>query len=281
MARSMEGKVSSRIKEMTGHNYARLTNCGNSAIFTALYTAKKLNPKPFILIPDQGGWKTYKTFPKMLNFEVKLIKTDDGIIDLDDLAAKAKTGAALLFQGIAGYFAEQPLQRISKICRENKCLMIQDVSGSLGQYNCDGKLADIIVGSFGRWKLIDVGFGGFISSDEDHFQDNEALKLAKHNIDMGVLLKKLEEADDKFDFLLKRAEKIKKDLRKHDIVHKEKKGLNVVIRFKDEDEKKEIKTYCKDNDLEYTTCPRYIRVEDDAISIEVKRLQNDPKGGKE
>lgn len=278
----MKEKAVSKIREMSGHNYVKLTNCGNTAIFVALYIAKKLNPKPFILIPDQGGWMTYKTFPKLLNFEVKFIKTDDGLIDLDDLAEKAKTGAALLFQSIAGYFVEQPVEEISKICHDNNCLVIQDVSGSLGQKNiCKGKDADMMIGSFGRWKLIDVELGGFISSNDDHFHDNDALNLAKHNIDMEVLLKKLEEADARFNFLLERANKIKSELMRHNIVHRDKKGLNVIVRFKDDDEKKEITSYCKDNELEYTTCPRYIRLEDDAISIEVKRLPYKDHGDKE
>ena len=74
-------------------------------------------------------------------------------------------------------------------------------------------------------------------------------------------------------FLLKKlTEKIKKDLGKFDIIHKDKKGINVVVKFKDENEKKKIVDYCRDNDYEYTECPRYIRVNCNAISIEVKRL---------
>ncbi len=278
----MKEKAISKIREMSGHNYVKLTNCGNTAIFIAFYIAKKMNPKPFILIPDQAGWNTYKTYPKLLNFEVKTIKTNDGILDLEDLAEKAKTGAAIIFQGIAGYFAEQPVEEISKICRENKCLVIQDVSGCLGQKGfCEGKNADIMIGSFGRWKLIDVELGGFISSSDDQFHDNDALSLAKHNIDIEILLKKLEEADARFNFLLEKANKIKTDLMRCSVVHRDKKGLNVIVRFKNDDEKKEITSYCKDNDLEYVTCPRYIRLEDDAISIEVKRLKYTTKGGKE
>jgi len=233
-----------------------------------------MNPKPFILIPDQAGWSSYNTYPKILHFEVKIIKTVDGVIDLDDLKDKAKTGAAFIFQGIAGYFAKQNVEDISRICRENGCLVIQDVSGCIGEKDiCDGKNADMMVGSFGRWKLADAGFGGFISANDDHFYNNDAASLAKHNITMDILFEKLQQSKDRFNFLTEKTKKIKNDLIKYDIVHRDKLGLNVVARFKSPEEKKELISYCKDNDLEYVTCPRYIRLDDDAISIEVKRLK--------
>ena len=64
----MQEKVISKIKQITKHKYAKIVNCGNSAIFAALYVAKKINPKPFVLIPDQGGWISYKTYPLILGF---------------------------------------------------------------------------------------------------------------------------------------------------------------------------------------------------------------------
>ena len=49
-------------------------------------------------------------------------------------------------------------------------------------------------------------------------------------------------------------------------------GINVIILFENEKEKKEIITYCEKNHLEYTLCPREIRVLDNAVSVEIKRL---------
>ena len=57
-----------------------------------------------------------------------------------------------------------------------------------------------------------------------------------------------------------------------DIINPGKHGINVVIKFKDKEQKEKLIKYCKENKLEYTECPRYIRVEEDAVSIEVKRI---------
>ena len=39
-------------------------------------------------------------------------------------------------------------------------------------------------------------------------------------------------------------------------------------------EKEAITMYCESNGYEFTECPRYIRIIEPAISIEVKRLEN-------
>ena len=48
-------------------------------------------------------------------------------------------------------------------------------------------------------------------------------------------------------------------------------GHNVIVKFNTDEEKEKIINYCDKNELEYTLCPRYIRVEENAVSIEVKR----------
>ena len=76
-----------------------------------------------------------------------------------------------------------------------------------------------------------------------------------------------------FIFLLKKVtNKVKKDLANFEIIHRQLEGINVVVKFNSIDEKKKVIGYCKENEYEYTECPRYIRVLTDAISIEVKRL---------
>ena len=51
-------------------------------------------------------------------------------------------------------------------------------------------------------------------------------------------------------------------------------GFVVVIKFTTEEEKEKIINYCGNHNLEWTECPRYIRLNKPAISIEIKRLQN-------
>ncbi len=266
--------VLSKLKELTGHKYARITNCGDSAIFAAMHIAKKTNTKPYILIPDQGGWLSYKTFPEILGFKIKEVKTDYGLIDLEDLEKKAKNCSAFIFSSLAGYFARQDLEKISEICKKHSCLLIEDASGSIGFKGlCNGKLSDIIIGSFGKHKTINLGYSGFISAKQDLLSDNELIRAAKAgNIDYALLNEMLKSIEKRLGFLTSTSKKIKKDLEGLDIIHEGSDGINVLVKFKNNEEKKKITDYCDKNKYEYTLCPRYIRVEEDAVSIEVKRL---------
>lgn len=270
-----EDKVINKIKEYTRHENVKLVNCGNAAIFAAIYILKKVNSKPFILVPDQGGWISFKTYPKMFGFEIKEIKTDKGIIDLQDLEANAKKGAGFFVTSLAGYYAEQPLKEISEICKKNKCVLIEDATGSLGDSAlCNGNYSDIIVGSFGKWKPVDFNDGGFIScNDSDYFEKTkEMYSILRFKPDYEKLLAKLDKAKDRLKSFMEEAEKIKKDLKDMKIFHPDKRGLNVVVGFSSNEEKEKIIKYCKDNKYEFLVCPKDIRVNEDAISIEVKRM---------
>ena len=68
-------------------------------------------------------------------------------------------------------------------------------------------------------------------------------------------------------------EKVVFDLAEYDVVHPLDLGFVVVVNFYNNEEKDTIIKYCKDNEFEYTTWPRYIRLNQDAISIELKRLK--------
>jgi len=271
-------KILDLIKKYTKHKYAKLVHRGNAAIFCALYIAKKINPKPFILIPDQGGWISFKTYPQMLGFEVKTVKTDRGIIDLIDLEKKAESGAALIVTSFAGYFAEQPMKYISQICRKCNCLLIEDASGSIGDgILCDGSVSDIIVGSFGHWKPINAGYGGFISvAKKEYFDESyEIFSSTNYYPDYDSLLGKLEKADKRIKDMLKLSEKVKEDIAKKlpniKLIHKELRGLNVMAKYMNEADKDIIISYCKDKGYDYVECPKYIRLDEEAISIELKR----------
>lgn len=277
-----------QLKVLTNHGHIALTNCGNSAIFLALSIVKKVNPKPYLLIPDQGGWLSYETYPLLLGFQIKKVKTNRGLIDLEDLQKNLSGAAALLVASNAGYCALQDMHAIAKMCKANNCLFIDDASGSLGMRLilsdndtngvCDGNLADIIVGSFGRWKILNVSHGGFISCKEDWLkEDNAPFSLTKHKIDLNILHQKLENIKKRLQFLMTSADRVKSELQQlgFQVVHPNKKGLNVIATFKDEQEKNKILDWCRHQSpqsFETTLCPRYIRVIEPAVSIELKRL---------
>lgn len=265
----MQEKVFEKLKEFTKHNNIRITDRGNSAIFVALAMAKKVNPKPFLLIPDQGGWISFRTYPSLLGFDIKEIQTKRGILNLKTLEEGTKNASALIMTSFAGYFAEQPLQKISEICKKNECLLIEDASGALGDKTlCNGDFSDIIVGSFGRWKPIGLGYGGFISARNKEFfeQAKEPFSLVRvHKNIYGELLPLL--TRKRLKNLLKLQEKVKKELKGVEIFHEYKRGLNVVTEYNTK-----VLKYCHKKNYPYVLCPTYIRVNEKAISIELKRL---------
>jgi len=266
------------LQSYTRHPIVKITNSGDSAIFGALSIAKQKGYKE-ILIPDQGGWLSYKTFPKLLDMKITELKTTYGIINSVEL--KKHKNAALLFTSFAGYAAPQPLEAIAKVCKENNILIIEDASGALThQTLCNGNLSDIIIGSFGKWKIADVGYGGFFSAKEgiitNEIKKSEIFSLIKEiNMDYGLLFQKLQSAPQRLQFLINKTKDIKARCKKEHftMIHEDAEGLSIFVKYKTEEEKQQIIVFCKKQKLEYKECPLYIKVLEKAISIEVKRLK--------
>ncbi len=252
------------LQNLTNKKFIFLTESGDHAIFEVLKSLKnKINT---VLIQDQGGWLTYKDYSKKEGFDVAELKTDYGIIDLNDLQANAKDTSVLLVNSLTGYCAQQPMKEIYEICKTKKCLLINDVSGSIGTENA--KIGNIIIGSFGKDKPINLHYGGFIATDkEETFETTFDEKKIKD------LQKELEKLPKRLQMLNETHKKIKNDLSAHEIIHKDKQGINTIVKFNNEKEKQDIINYCTKNNYEWTLCPRYIRVNENAISIEVKRLR--------
>ncbi|MFP4403440.1 MAG: aminotransferase class V-fold PLP-dependent enzyme [Candidatus Woesearchaeota archaeon] len=260
------------ISSFINHKHIFLKSRGNCAILDSLNYVTKISKKKNILIQDQGGWLTYKKYPKKCDLKVLELKTDYGIINLNELEKKAKIAAAILYQNPAGYIANQPIKEIYEICKKNNCKVILDVTGCIGDKNlCNGLYADVIVSSFGTGKIVNLGYGGFISflteNKFDILEDFDSKYFEE-------LVDKLNNAKNRLDKLYKLSINVKKDLKKLNlnIVHHEKIGINVVVLFNNIFEKEKILNYCKNKNFEYTICPRYIRILDDAISIELKRI---------
>jgi len=238
------------LKLLTGKKYIYLVDRGNTAIKLAL----EIINKPITLIQDQGGWLTYKQYPKNTNE----LKTKLGVVDLEDLNQKADKDSALLINSLSGYVFPQPMKEIEKICKENNCPIINDASGSIG--TAIAKVGDIVIASFGKWKPINLEYGGCIASDtpleiEETFNKEKILELKTIIKDLPERLKKLKQL----------VQKTKQDLKDFKILNK-KDGLVVLT-----EKNNEIIKYCENNNLEYTLCPRYIRINKEAISIEIKR----------
>ncbi|MBW2995980.1 DegT/DnrJ/EryC1/StrS family aminotransferase [Candidatus Woesearchaeota archaeon] len=261
-------EILENLKKLTGKKHIQLTERGNKAIQIALDLASQLE-KTTVLIPDQGGWLTYKKYPKKFDLKIKEIKTKQGLLDLEDLKKHAKKDSILLTSSMQGYFAVDNMDEIMKIASKKGCLVVNDVSGSIG--TDAAKVGNLLIGSFGKWKPLNLEYGGFIATDEDEFYENfDASYFDEHMYE--DLIKKFEELPARLENFKKTRAQILDDLQSFSIIHKDKDGINVIIKFDDEEVKQRIIDYCKENKLAYTECPRYIRVNEKAISVEVKRL---------
>ncbi|MFH1638443.1 MAG: hypothetical protein ABIB71_08510 [Candidatus Woesearchaeota archaeon] len=268
------GEVLKRIKKHSGHKNIRIVNRGNAAVFCALMVAKRINPRPYVLIPDQGGLTCYKKCPSFYNFAVKEVKTNYGIIDIEDLKLHAKTASALLYPAMAGYFAMQEVKSICKACRNAGCLVIMDVSACFPHKKlCKGKFADLLTCGFSHGEAVNYGYGGFVSSIKPEYLDaaKDAFSLFKVHPQLTKEIMPFI-SPKRVEGLVLLAEKVKKDLKKYDILHKDRKGINVVVKFTPD-----IIGYCQKKGYKYNLCPSYSRVNEKAISIELKAQENGEK----
>ncbi|MBU1111910.1 MAG: aminotransferase class I/II-fold pyridoxal phosphate-dependent enzyme [archaeon] len=272
------------IGEKTKHYFVELVTKGNSAILLALTKLSLANPESKIYGPKEGGWLTYPKYAKALGKEYITIETTDATLNLDDLQAKlsaAPPKSIFIYHSLGGYVAKQPIEQIYNICKERDCHVVMDACGSFGTNLCDGNYADVMFGSFGRWKLVDLGRGAFISfKDQELYEQFKPLVSAfpfeGSDEDYEKLLHKLDSVEERINFLLDKRKEIIEFLDTFDIVHKTSKlGFVVIVKFKNETDRMRILKYCTTHSLEYTDCPREIRILDNAISIEVKRLSSD------
>ncbi|MEK6868025.1 MAG: DegT/DnrJ/EryC1/StrS family aminotransferase, partial [Nanoarchaeota archaeon] len=280
--KQLKDKCLKLLQQYTKHPIVKITNSGDTAIFGALSIAKQHGCKE-VLIPDQGGWLSYKTFPKLLDMQIIQLKTTYGVIDPVVLNTEVNhhKNAALLFASFAGYAAPQDIEEIANICKENNILMIEDASGALThELLCNGNLSDIIVGSFGKWKIADVGYGGFLSAKQhiitEEVKESDIFSLIKStNMNYTLLFEKLKAAPQRLQFILKKTKEIKALCKKEhfSMIHENEEGLSIFVKWENEEEKEKILQFCKSHHLEYKECPLYIKVLEKAISIEVKRLR--------
>ena len=269
------------IREKTKHDNVELVTRGNSAILLALTKLSLANPESKIYGPKEGGWLTYPKYAKALGKEYITIETNDAFVDLDDLRAKlseAPPKSIFIYHSLGGYVAKQEIELIYRFCKERDCYVVMDACGSFGTKLCDGDYADVIFASFSKWKLVDLGTGAFISfKDIELYEQFKPLFSAfPFQGDHEKLLDKLDGVDERIAFLLERRKEVIEYLDTFDIVSKNSSlGFVVIVKYKNESDRMRILKYCTNHKLEYTDCPREIRILDDAISIEVKRLSSD------
>ncbi|MEE0901057.1 MAG: DegT/DnrJ/EryC1/StrS family aminotransferase [Methanobrevibacter sp.] len=272
-----ESEAVTRICELTSHENAKITSSGNNSIFIALAAVEG-----DVIVPDQGGWHGFKQIAKFLNKNIVTLKTDTGLINpkyLDDM--EIKENSALIFTSFAGYCAEQDTKEISRYCKSNGITTIEDASAGIGDKDKllgNGNLSDIIIASTGSPKIINVGSGGFISTNDPEIFKRTSLpqKLSKTSqIVCGGICSELDNVDKKLELSLNATNYVKNNI--ENTLHANKRGINVIIPH---DNAKEISWNLKrqltiDKSGFITTCPNYNRVKQKAIAIEIKNLSYD------
>ena len=272
-------EITATLQQLTKHKHIKITTRGNTAIDAAL-SLLPLGKK--LLIPEEGAWLHYHQGAEKNGIIIEEVHCKNAIIDLADLQKHLTTRYydAFIYQNPGGYFAEQPMEEIYTLCKKKNCLVIIDVSGAIGTTLCDGKYADILVGSFGEWKLVEAKVGGFISCQQRKvFEKISCLELADET-SLSKIRQKLSELPERIQFLLDKKndviaelQQILNDSQGSRILNKDAIAFVVIVTFKNEKEKQELVDYCASKNLPYTICPRSIRVNQPAISIEIKRLQ--------
>lgn len=267
-----------KIMDITNHKHCQLVNSGNGAIFIGISSITG-----HLIIPDQGAWHGFKQIAKFLNIPILTIKTNLGLIDLEslkdtikDLDPNKRNG--LILTSFTAYTAEQNIKEISKIAHENGIILIEDASGAIcdikGQL-ANGNYSDIIVCSTGSPKILNVGDGGFISTnDKSIFDDNKILlnSFKSNEITASGIATEIAFASKNLDDLIKATTYLKNNL--NNVVHSDLRGINLIIK---DDNPKDLAWNLKnefklDSHGMITKCPNYNRLKIKGVAIEIKNL---------
>lgn len=271
------------LKHLTHSRHMIFTSRGNTAIDLAIKSAKGLGFSK-LLIPRDGSWLHYPIVGKKKDLDVSYIDTVNGMIDVTEVSNKLDSDTILLFHSNAGYFQKIDVERIYKISREKKSLMVIDCSGALGLGYCDKSLeslyssdnCDILVSSLRKNKPVEAD-GGFVATNSERIWN--AIKEnsdSDFSMDYGFLLERLSLLERRMRFLVGLTKKYSEDLKKNGLnAINDDNSLVIIIPFDDLKTKESIINYCEINNLEYEICPREIRVLRNAISIEIKRLKEE------
>ncbi len=284
-----------KLKAIVGKKELYFTKrCNKSIDISVIAALNKLDRQKerLLIIQEEGGWITYKNQAKKHNLTLVRIRMDKGRLSRDHLIdeiEKNKGNSILIMHSLPGYSYEEDMgsvfNAIKSLRKKGKsAILINDCCGSIGSES--GKVGDIVVCSFGEAKPLSAGGGGFIAADNFSYYDDSdkflsnilqnAESEAENTIDFDLLINRIDELKERRKAWYEKAESVKYDLRKRgfNILNPEKGGINVLVEFSGDNEKERLINYCKEKGMEYTECPRYIRTNKQAISIEIKRLKS-------
>lgn len=264
-----------QISNLTNHDHVKIVNSGNSAILGVMGAFKGR-----IMIPDQGGWIGFKNIAEFLGLKIIEVPTRLGILDpevVTDVIDKYNP-EAFFITSFAGYIAEQPVKELFKVCDDSGVFLVEDASGGIGDKKKlvgNGEHAHVIVASTGSPKIVNVGNGGFISTDHDEiFKRNKTILniLKADPITCTGISVEIKNASSILSKTITGCDFIKKEFKS--TIYPDKRGITVAL---EADEPKKL-GYLLRNRLNVegrsiiTVCPRYERVMVDAVCLEIKNL---------
>lgn len=263
------------IKKVTGHEHARVLCSGNAAIMAAMSILK--GP---VMIPDQGGWSGFRKIAESFGLEVTYVPTEMGVIHPEILEEhlKLKSPESLFITSFAGYMAEQPVKEIYELCEDAGVILVEDASGSVGDPQGNlacGDTAHIMVASTGSPKMVNVGDGGFISTNSPKIFDDARyiLKTLQGSpVTCAGLSEEIKKATENLVKTINACEFLKKEIKT--ALHQDKSGINVAVPVNEP----KIVARTLRNKITIrgggmiTVCPRYDRINQPAVCLEIKNL---------
>lgn len=265
------------VAETTGHEYCKIVGSGNSAILAVMS-----NFKGKIMVPDQGGWSGFRKMADFRGIETVEVPTNNGLINPEVLNdyIRAESPEALFITSFAGYMAEQAVKDLYEVCEDNGVLLVEDASGSIGDPEkrlANGNHAHVIIASTGTPKTVNVGSGGFITTNDKKILDssNYILKSLKADpVTCAGIAEEIKNAPEIISKTLKSCKILKDDLNELSIHHRYKRGINVCISHNNPKKvgynlRQSLKV---DGGGIVTVCPRYDRIKEKGVCIELKNL---------
>ncbi len=266
------------VKKFTHHQHAKIVNSGDSAILTVMST---LNGR--VMIPDQGGWIGFKKIAEFCGLEIVYLPTELGVVKIDVLEQFIEkfSPEALFITSFAGYMAEQPLKNIYKVCDDMGVVMVEDASGGIGDntgWMGNGDHAHVILASTGSPKTVNVGNGGFISTNNTMVLEsakNILRSLKADPITCAGIVSEIEKAPYVLSKTMEACSFLKTEINEfREVLHINSNGLNIVV--PDITPKKLGYQLRKGLDVHggniITVCPNYNRVKLKSVCIEIKNL---------
>ena len=281
-----------KLANVTNHKDAMLVNSGNSAILSAMNAIDGA-----ILIPDQGAWNGFKQIANFLNKDLISIKTYQGLIDLNILNESLlslseenridldneNNKSAIFLTSFAAYTAEQDMKSICDFAHKNNMIVVEDASGAITDSKkelANGNLSDIIIGSTGSPKIVNVEDGGFITTNDKSVFDKSKLLLKTNkasNITACGISSELDFANDALSKTIEATAYLKEMIEKEtgfEVFHPDKRGINVIVKT---DDSKSLsyklrQEFVLDSHGMITKCPNYNRLKEKAVALEIKNL---------